>query len=112
MASNRIVLAGENVPPFEHRIVRKDGTLRWVRDTTIPRRDSLGQLASYDGVVRDITGVRRSTLDTDTHTLTLRDTPENVELARELLRDPYSPRRAAKALGAAVPVPVQHTRAW
>ena len=43
-------------------------------------------------VVRDITGVRRSTLDADTHTLTLRDTPENVELARELLRDIDQPR--------------------
>ncbi len=35
-----------------------------------------------------------------------------VLLARELLRDPYWPLRAAKALGAAVQPPVQYQRAW
>jgi 2,4-dienoyl-CoA reductase-like NADH-dependent reductase (Old Yellow Enzyme family) len=34
-----------------------------------------------------------------------------VLLARELLRDPYWPQRAAAALGAAAPVPVQYERA-
>jgi 2,4-dienoyl-CoA reductase-like NADH-dependent reductase (Old Yellow Enzyme family) len=35
-----------------------------------------------------------------------------VFLARELLRDPYWPLRAARALGAAVPFPVQYERGW
>jgi 2,4-dienoyl-CoA reductase-like NADH-dependent reductase (Old Yellow Enzyme family) len=35
-----------------------------------------------------------------------------VLLARESLRDPYFPMRAAKALGVAPPVPVQYQRAW
>jgi 2,4-dienoyl-CoA reductase-like NADH-dependent reductase (Old Yellow Enzyme family) len=35
-----------------------------------------------------------------------------VLLARELLRDPYWPRRAAKVLGATVQPPVQYQRAW
>lgn len=35
-----------------------------------------------------------------------------VLLARELLRDPYFPQRAAHALGAEVPAPVQYLRAW
>jgi 2,4-dienoyl-CoA reductase-like NADH-dependent reductase (Old Yellow Enzyme family) len=35
-----------------------------------------------------------------------------VLLAREFLRDPYWPLRAAKALGAAVQPPVQYLRAW
>jgi 2,4-dienoyl-CoA reductase-like NADH-dependent reductase (Old Yellow Enzyme family) len=35
-----------------------------------------------------------------------------VLLARELLRDPYWPRRAAKALGGTVEIPVQYQRAW
>ncbi|QOY62095.1 NADH:flavin oxidoreductase/NADH oxidase [Lysobacter sp. H21R4] len=35
-----------------------------------------------------------------------------VLLARELLRDPYFPQRAAKQLGAELPVPVQYQRAW
>jgi 2,4-dienoyl-CoA reductase-like NADH-dependent reductase (Old Yellow Enzyme family) len=35
-----------------------------------------------------------------------------VLLARELLRDPYWPTRAAKELGADLPAPVQYRRAW
>jgi 2,4-dienoyl-CoA reductase-like NADH-dependent reductase (Old Yellow Enzyme family) len=35
-----------------------------------------------------------------------------VILARELLRDPYWPRRAAKELGAKIEPPLQYQRAW
>jgi len=35
-----------------------------------------------------------------------------VIMARELLRDPYFPRRAAKALGTSIPTPRQYLRAW
>jgi len=35
-----------------------------------------------------------------------------VLLARELLRDPYWPRRAAHALGVKIEAPVQYQRAW
>lgn len=35
-----------------------------------------------------------------------------VLLARELLRDPYFPRRAAHALGASIDPPLQYQRAW
>jgi 2,4-dienoyl-CoA reductase-like NADH-dependent reductase (Old Yellow Enzyme family) len=35
-----------------------------------------------------------------------------VFLARQLLRDPYWPRRAAKALEAKIKPPVQYERAW
>lgn len=35
-----------------------------------------------------------------------------VLLARELLRDPYWPARAAKELGHDIPIPVQYVRAW
>ncbi|MGV8941688.1 MAG: NADH:flavin oxidoreductase/NADH oxidase [Lysobacter sp.] len=37
---------------------------------------------------------------------------EMVLLAREMLRDPYFPQRAARQLGAEMPVPVQYQRAW
>ena len=49
------VLAGKDVPPIEHRIVRKDGESRWVSDTIILFKDASGKLLSYDGVIRDIT---------------------------------------------------------
>jgi PAS domain S-box-containing protein len=51
----RRILAGEESPPFEHRIIRKDGAARWVCDTIILRKDSSGRLLSYDGVIKDIT---------------------------------------------------------
>jgi 2,4-dienoyl-CoA reductase-like NADH-dependent reductase (Old Yellow Enzyme family) len=40
------------------------------------------------------------------------DQADVVLLARELLRDPYWPRRAAEVLGAKIEAPVQYTRAW
>ena len=41
-----------------------------------------------------------------------REQADLVLLARELLRDPQWPLRAARALGAKVPAPVQYARAW
>jgi PAS domain S-box-containing protein len=49
------IMAGMDVPPMEHRIIRKDGELRWVLCTIIMFRDASGNLLSYDGVIRDIT---------------------------------------------------------
>jgi len=49
------VLTDKNVPPIEHRIVRKDGQVRWVRDIIIPHVGPQGNLISYDGIVKDIT---------------------------------------------------------
>ncbi|WP_298273471.1 SpoIIE family protein phosphatase [Geobacter sp.] len=48
--------AGEAIPSLEHRIVHKDGTLRWVRNTIVPRHDGEGRLIAYDGLISDITG--------------------------------------------------------
>jgi PAS domain S-box-containing protein len=59
IARVRKVLAGMDVPPMEHRIIRKDGELRWVRCTIILFRDASGKLLSYDGVIRDITERKR-----------------------------------------------------
>jgi two-component system, sensor histidine kinase and response regulator len=49
------VLAGKNVQPIEHRIWRKDGGLRWVRNAPVLHQDSSGRLTSYDGIISDIT---------------------------------------------------------
>ena len=40
---------------IEHRLVRKDGAIRWVRNRHVPRRDSSGRIVSYDGLMSDIT---------------------------------------------------------
>jgi two-component system, sensor histidine kinase and response regulator len=55
MAYARDVFSGTRFVTIEHRIVKKDGTLRWVRNTPVPFFDKDGVLASCEGVIRDIT---------------------------------------------------------
>lgn len=55
MEQVRQILAGIDVQPIEHRIIRKDGESRWVSDMTILFKDASGKLLSYDGVIKDIT---------------------------------------------------------
>ena len=55
------ILAGEKLPPIEHRILHKDGSTRWIRDTIIHRCDEGGRLSGYDGVVEDISQRKQAT---------------------------------------------------
>jgi PAS domain S-box-containing protein len=48
------VLAGEAPPPLEHRIIHKDGSIRWIRNTPIPSYDPEGRLIACEGIVADI----------------------------------------------------------
>jgi len=48
------ILSGVKVGPIEHRIFRKDGVMRWIRNEFVPYYDSQGKLLSYDGLIRDI----------------------------------------------------------
>lgn len=49
------ILAGRDVDAFEHRITRKDGVVRWVRNTPVCQYDAGGKLVAYDGLIQDIT---------------------------------------------------------
>jgi PAS domain S-box-containing protein len=49
------ILSGKDTGQFEHRIVRKDGVVRWVRNTPVCQYDSSGKLIAYDGLIRDVT---------------------------------------------------------
>ncbi len=60
LAHAQAILAGAEAAPLDHRIVRKDGQVRWVRNTPAPRRDAQGRLVGYDGLVKDITERRRA----------------------------------------------------
>ncbi len=53
------VLAG-SPRPLEHRIIHKDGSVRWVRHTPVLRRDEQGRLIGYDGLISDITERKRA----------------------------------------------------
>ena len=54
------ILAGVKVGPLEHRIVRKDGAMRWVSNTPVVYFDGHGNVLSYDGLIRDITDRKHS----------------------------------------------------
>ena len=47
--------AGQDVKPLEHRIRRKDGALRWIRNTPVVTRGPDGRVALFEGLVQDIT---------------------------------------------------------
>lgn len=49
------VLHGVVIPSFEHRIFKKDGTLRWVRNTIVIHTDHDGRVEGYDGLISDVT---------------------------------------------------------
>ncbi len=51
----RRLLAGETVPPLEHRLLHKNGKICWVRNTAVVHRDSRNQVVAYDGLVSNIT---------------------------------------------------------
>jgi len=48
------LLRAETPAPVKHRIVHKDGSIRWVRNTCVPVIDAHGTLVAYDGLVVDI----------------------------------------------------------
>jgi PAS domain S-box-containing protein len=49
------VIAGKSIEPLEHRIIHKNGDVKWVRNTPVPRYDREGKLIAYDGLIVDIT---------------------------------------------------------
>jgi two-component system, cell cycle sensor histidine kinase and response regulator CckA len=51
--------SGQKVPPLEHRIVHKNGSIRWVRNTPVLRHDPQGRFVGYDGLIQDITEQRK-----------------------------------------------------
>jgi two-component system, cell cycle sensor histidine kinase and response regulator CckA len=56
------VLAGREVLPFEHRLIRRDGRTIWIRNTMVPYLDKQRRLTRYDGMLEDIS-TRKHTED-------------------------------------------------
>jgi sigma-B regulation protein RsbU (phosphoserine phosphatase) len=55
MAQAAHVLQGKEALPLEHRIIHKNGSLRWIRNAIVVRRDGQGHIVSYDGLITNIT---------------------------------------------------------
>lgn len=53
-------LAGIDVKPLEHRIIHRDGSIRWVRNTIVYTKDEFGNLLYYDGLINDITSLKKA----------------------------------------------------
>lgn len=49
------VLEGKSDRSLEHRIIHRDGSIRWIRNTPVPRYDDFVRLIAYDGLVKEIT---------------------------------------------------------
>jgi PAS domain S-box-containing protein len=53
-------LVGIETKPIEHRIIHRDGSIRWVKNTTILSKDQNGNVISYDGLITDITELKKA----------------------------------------------------
>ncbi|GJQ64590.1 MAG: hypothetical protein SCALA702_36430 [Melioribacteraceae bacterium] len=53
-------LAGEEVNPLEHRIIHRDGSVKWVKNSIVLSKDGRGRVYEYNGLINDITGLRKA----------------------------------------------------
>ena len=87
------LLKGETPPPIEHRLIRKDGRVRWIRNTSVSRRDPEGRLVAYDGLISDITErkeaeqeIRRAYAELAKNDEALRKTLEELNASHRTLK--------------------------
>lgn len=64
---------GKPVVVVEHRILHRDGRLRWLRNTAVARRDGGGAVHGYEGLVTDITAFKQAEEDREALTGQLRE---------------------------------------
>ena len=65
------ILSGEKRSFLEHRIIHKDRSIRWVRNTPILHTDEEGNVLGYDGTVIDITVERQKKEVLEKHSIAL-----------------------------------------
>jgi two-component system, NtrC family, sensor kinase len=88
------LLQGHMPPPIEHRLIRKDGQLRWIRNTSVPRRDEQGRLTAYDGLIADITERKMAE---ERLKRAYDELARNDQALRETLQDLHASHEALKA---------------
>ena len=64
---------GKPVSIVEHRVYNKGGHIRWLRNTSLTRRDPDGRLIGYDGLVTDITELKMAEQQRDALLKSLRE---------------------------------------
>lgn len=60
LAQAQRALKGEDVEPIEHRIIHRDGSVRWVRNSIVITRDEYGNAIYYDGLINDLTNLKKA----------------------------------------------------
>jgi PAS domain S-box-containing protein len=58
VADAAAAIAGRPTTPIEHRLLHKDGRPRWVKHTSVARRNERGEVVSVFGIISDITDRR------------------------------------------------------
>ena len=90
MAQVTRIMNGDVPPPVEHRVIHKNGSIRWISNTPIPHRDNAGRLLGYDGLISDITHRKRAEQFLTSQYTVTRDLAESQTLDEALpkvLRD-------------------------
>ena len=64
---------GKSSVVVEHRIIHRDGTMRWLRNTSVARRNKQGVLKGYEGLITDITEFKQAEEDREELTGQLRE---------------------------------------
>ena len=90
----RLLVKGEVPPPLEHRLIRQDGRVRWIRNTSVPRKDEHGRLIAYDGLISDITERKQAE---EQLKRAYAELAKNDEALRKTLQDLNASHQALKA---------------
>jgi len=53
-------LHGEEAGELQHRIIHRDGTVKWVRNTIVLVHNNAGHLTGYYGLINDITELKKA----------------------------------------------------
>ena len=56
----RMALAGKESDPVEHRIIHRNGTVRWIRSKVAVTKNESGSVTAYDGLINDITNLKKA----------------------------------------------------
>jgi PAS domain S-box-containing protein len=71
------LMEGREIPALEHRIIHRNGSTIWVRNTYVVKRSAAGDVIGYDGLISDIT--ERKLAEEEIQRL-------NVELEQRVIR--------------------------
>lgn len=56
----KLALAGEEVSSLEHRIIHRDGTVKWIKNKIVVTKNGNNSPVAYDGLINDITELKKA----------------------------------------------------